>query len=69
MRFRYAEKLKHDLKRWEAEGFVTPQNRDAILKDVDDRAWGLSFSSVVSLLGVICLCFCTNILKVNLALL
>lgn len=57
MRLSYFEKLKHDLKRWEAEGFVTSQNHDAILKDVEERSWGLSFSSVVSLLGVICLCF------------
>lgn len=57
MRFSYRSRLANDLERWAEQGLIAAPARDAMLEEYDSRTSTYSFSSVVALLGIICLCF------------
>ena len=57
MQFGYVSRLEKDTGRWVEQGLITADAADAILKDAHSRRGGYSFSTVIIILGVICLCF------------
>lgn len=57
MRFGYLSRLQDDAERWVEQGILTDTAAEAILADAHSQKRGYSFTSVVIILGVICLCF------------
>lgn len=57
MQLGYFSRLKSDSQRWIDKGIIDKAAADAILSDVESHKKGYSFSSIVILLGLVCLGF------------
>jgi len=57
MQFGYLSKLEADTRLWVEQGIIDSSTASTMLDDVKSRKSGYSFSSIVIVLGVICLCF------------
>ena len=57
MRFSYAERVRADIDRWLEAGLIDEKARAGMLEDLAERRSSWTFSTIVALLGVICLAF------------
>ncbi|MEM8971176.1 MAG: DUF2157 domain-containing protein [Pseudomonadota bacterium] len=57
MRFTYRARLARDLERWSEQDLISDAKGEAMMAEYDSRVSAYSFSAIVSMLGVICLCF------------
>ena len=57
MRFGYLSQLEKDTRRWVEAGLISSGAAEGILADARSRKRGYSFSTIVIVLGVACLCF------------
>ena len=57
MLFRYHDRLEGDARRWVEKGLVDEATAGRLLDESRSQTRGYSFTSIVVLLGVVCLCF------------
>ena len=57
MQLGYFSRLKSDSARWVENGLIDANTASAILADVETQKRGYSFTTIIIMLGVICLCF------------
>ncbi|MBL4891937.1 MAG: DUF2157 domain-containing protein [Rhizobiaceae bacterium] len=57
MQLGYFSRLKNDSKRWIENGLIDEATAGAILADVESQKRGYSFTTIIIMLGVVCLCF------------
>lgn len=57
MQLGYFSRLKTDSARWVEKGLIDEATASAILSDVGSQKRGYSFSTIIIMLGVVCLCF------------
>ena len=57
MLFRYHDRLEGDARRWVEKGLVDEATAERLLDESRSQTRGYSFTSIVVLLGVVCLCF------------
>ena len=55
--FRYHDRLEADARRWVEKGLVDEATAERLLDESRSQKRGYSFTSIVVLLGVVCLCF------------